>query len=621
MARRSTQPLRGRAGRDPRRARRADAGRVPALRGHDPDVPRAAAITSSRSGRNIAPTWMGAIGGAHGGRARRAHAGRDAPSATASSTADEFRRLAFAQPAVHRRVMQQVAPVMSRITAIEQNRERLASLGTMAAGLAHELNNPAAAAGRAAEQMVEAVDVVGATLRPLRRVRDRARGRRASWSRCTPRRSSAPRAARALDALDAADAEDALLERLEALGVPEPWRLAEPLAAAGVDEAWLEQVAALAGPRDRRRARVGGGDAHGAQPRGRAAGGDAADVEPRRRRQVVRLHGSRRRGRGRPPRGPRDDADVLGHRLKHTSIQVVRDYDRSLPQLTVRGSELNQVWTNLLENAIDALGESGTITITTRLDGDCAVGRHRRRRAGHPRGDPRAHLRLVLHDQGRRQRHGPRARDGASHRRRPPRRVADRRIRAGPDGLPRPAPTHADLTEARRMPTCTHLDTFIVTQLPDAVRGCEDCLATGGLWLHLRICLECGHVGCCDDSPNRHASGARTRDRRTRSSARSSRARTGRGASSTRSRCASRTCRARRASRRRPCSVRCGALRLDGEAPARLEAGDLPAARGAHAPRRCRRDGSSSRRRRCRCSRVERRSCSAPQLLQRTSVA
>ena len=64
---------------------------------------------------------------------------------------------------------------------------------------------------------------------------------------------------------------------------------------------------------------------------------------------------------------------VLGYKLKHTSIEVVRDYDRSLPQLTVRGSELNQVWTNLLDNAIDALGERGTITIATRADGDCAV--------------------------------------------------------------------------------------------------------------------------------------------------------------------------------------------------------------------------------------------------------
>jgi uncharacterized UBP type Zn finger protein len=52
---------------------------------------------------------------------------------------------------------------------------------------------------------------------------------------------------------------------------------------------------------------------------------------------------------------------------------------------------------------------------------------------------------------------------------------------------------------------CSHLDRVKVTQLPEAVDGCEDCLAMGGKWLHLRICLECGHVGCCDDSPNRHA--------------------------------------------------------------------------------------------------------------------
>jgi hypothetical protein len=55
------------------------------------------------------------------------------------------------------------------------------------------------------------------------------------------------------------------------------------------------------------------------------------------------------------------------------------------------------------------------------------------------------------------------------------------------------------------MAQCTHLDHVHVTELPEAVDGCEDCLATGGKWLHLRICLECGHVGCCDDSPSRHA--------------------------------------------------------------------------------------------------------------------
>jgi CPA2 family monovalent cation:H+ antiporter-2 len=50
---------------------------------------------------------------------------------------------------------------------------------------------------------------------------------------------------------------------------------------------------------------------------------------------------------------------------------------------------------------------------------------------------------------------------------------------------------------------CGHLDT-IRTVRPSAT-GCEDCLATGDAWVHLRICLSCGHMGCCDSSPNRHA--------------------------------------------------------------------------------------------------------------------
>jgi hypothetical protein len=56
------------------------------------------------------------------------------------------------------------------------------------------------------------------------------------------------------------------------------------------------------------------------------------------------------------------------------------------------------------------------------------------------------------------------------------------------------------------MPACTHLEHVHVTQLPAEVEGCEDCLAAGTRWVHLRICLECGHVGCCDSSPERHAS-------------------------------------------------------------------------------------------------------------------
>jgi uncharacterized UBP type Zn finger protein len=56
------------------------------------------------------------------------------------------------------------------------------------------------------------------------------------------------------------------------------------------------------------------------------------------------------------------------------------------------------------------------------------------------------------------------------------------------------------------MTRCSHTDQIEITELPEEVAGCEDCLVSGDVWLHLRICLTCGHVGCCDDSPSKHAS-------------------------------------------------------------------------------------------------------------------
>jgi uncharacterized UBP type Zn finger protein len=55
------------------------------------------------------------------------------------------------------------------------------------------------------------------------------------------------------------------------------------------------------------------------------------------------------------------------------------------------------------------------------------------------------------------------------------------------------------------MAACTHLDSIEITELPESVDGCEECLQMNAPWCHLRICLTCGHVGCCDSSPNHHA--------------------------------------------------------------------------------------------------------------------
>jgi signal transduction histidine kinase len=317
-------------------------------------------------GRQRAPTWMGAIavltGGPLGVRMKA-----ETPCRVALIESDDFRRLAFSQPAIHQRVMNQVAPVMSRITGMEQNRERLTSLGTMAAGLAHELNNPAAAARRGAAQMQEALETIAST---IGRFVSAGIERREAECLVELQEEAITGAERrtALDALDASDAEEELIERLEELEVPEPWRVAEPLAAAGVDRAWVDRVASIAGPAT---------DAAIAWVAATlTARGLAAELQESTKRMsdlvgAVKTYAYMDRGELLEldvHEGIETTLAVLGHRLKHTEIKVVRDYDKDTPKLMARGSELNQVWTNLLDNAIDALGEQGTITLKTRRE-------------------------------------------------------------------------------------------------------------------------------------------------------------------------------------------------------------------------------------------------------------
>ena len=54
-------------------------------------------------------------------------------------------------------------------------------------------------------------------------------------------------------------------------------------------------------------------------------------------------------------------------------------------------------------------------------------------------------------------------------------------------------------------PICAHLDQIQATELPEPIAGCEECLKNGSDWVHLRMCMSCGKIGCCDDSPNKHA--------------------------------------------------------------------------------------------------------------------
>ncbi|HEX3520251.1 MAG TPA: ATP-binding protein [Solirubrobacteraceae bacterium] len=320
-------------------------------------------------GMHPAPTWVGATAVLTGGVSgvRMLAAGE---VLLAEVETEAFIGLVLAQRPVFDRVMRQVRPVVSRITALESNRERLAALGTMAAGLTHELNNPAAAARRAAADLAEALEVLSSTIGHFvesgverGEAEQLVELQRQALSQCAARTK--------LDALDAADAEDELTEKLEGLGVPEPWKLSEPLVAAGVDSQWLERVAELAGP-----ATVPALRWVGASLSAQQLASELTESTARMSALVAAVKSYAYMDRGELVEtdiheGLETTLTVLGHKLKHTEIVLVRDYDRTLPRLTVNGGELNQVWTNLLDNAIQALGERGTITISTALEGPC----------------------------------------------------------------------------------------------------------------------------------------------------------------------------------------------------------------------------------------------------------
>ena len=321
-------------------------------------------------GDHVAPTWMGAIPTLVGGpSAVRMVARGDVRAAVIAP--DDFIDLVRAHRPVFMRVMAKVRPVTRRITQRESNRERLAALGTMSAGLAHELNNPASAAKRAASDLADALDVLTGTVGMLVEAgieREQAAElvalQREAAATCVNHEPQS--------ALDAADAEDALSDALSEAGIEDPWRLTDTLVAAGIDPTFVARVADAAGPATAATLRW-----IAASLGARQLSAELRDSTDRMGQLVKAIKTYAYMDRGEVVQvdvheGLDSTLILLKHKLKHTQIKVERNYDPSLGKLTVHGAELNQVWTNLLDNAIDALGDTGQITITTRADGDCA---------------------------------------------------------------------------------------------------------------------------------------------------------------------------------------------------------------------------------------------------------
>ena len=269
-------------------------------------------------------------------------------------------------------LVQRLVGIMSdrvrETTTLDQQQDKLMALGKLSAGLAHELNNPAAGATRAANDMIE-------TLKELRSAdmrlcsHDLTASQQESIDAFERKAIDHTATANQLNSLDQSDREEEVSEWLESHGIDEAWKFSANLVEAGMDSAALQQLlgeipaTAIADVLARVNCQL-------------AAAKLASEIKTATTRiselvgaikeysymdqasvQELDVH-----------KGLDNTLLILKYKLKKKDISVTRDYAESLPLIKAYGSELNQVWTNLIVNAVDAMSKGGTLKVRTKRE-------------------------------------------------------------------------------------------------------------------------------------------------------------------------------------------------------------------------------------------------------------